>query len=154
MLSPFRELKIKQIITTLAMKTYFIFILCLTSYTLKAQSITSDTLRWNASGFKDLVSNEVVNGVTSQFITYGNQKIEWVQGGGSFVSTFTITSTSGTWSNISNTGSMTYSISGEQLTGQMTFVRSVSGVTVELTFTTGTTSTIHHSYTITSIDTL
>jgi hypothetical protein len=153
MLSPFRELKIKRHYL-LSMKTFFTFILCLTSYALQAQSITSDTLRWNASGFKDLVSNEVVNGVTSQFITYGNQKIEWLQGGGSFVSTFTITATSGTWSNISNTGSMTYSISGEQLTGQMTFVRSVSGVTVELTFTTGTTSTIHHSYTITSIDTL
>jgi hypothetical protein len=136
------------------MKTFLIFILCLTSYALKAQSITTDTLRWNASGFKDLVSNEVVNGVASQFISYGNQKIEWVQGGGSFVSTFTITATSGAWSNVSNTGSTTYSITGEQLTGQMTFERSATGVTVQLIFTTGSTSTIQHSYTITTIDTL
>jgi hypothetical protein len=135
------------------MKTITIFILCLAGNLLQAQTVTNQTLRWNASGFKDLNSGEVVN-ATSQFITYGQQKVEWVQGNGSFTSTFTITSVAGSWTNVSNKGSIVYNISGNQLTGQLTFARTTTGVTIQLTFTSGTTSPIKHSYTITSIDTL
>ncbi len=135
------------------MKTLSIFILCLTGYFLQAQSVTTQTLRWNASGFKDLVSGETV-AVASQFVTYGQQQVEWVQGNGSFISTYTITSVTGSWANVNNDGSIVYNIAGNELTGQLTFARTTTGILVQLTFTSGTTSTIQHSYTITSIDTL
>ncbi|HLZ15411.1 MAG TPA: hypothetical protein VKQ08_00125, partial [Cyclobacteriaceae bacterium] len=48
------------------------------AHTASGQSISADTLQWNATGFTDLNHNTVVSNAPCQFISYGNQKVDWV----------------------------------------------------------------------------
>lgn len=127
-------------------------ILCL-AYTISvpAQNIATDEVRWRASGFIDLLSNAVVNDAPCEFITHGTHKIEWVQGNGSYVITLNVTGISGTWADISGPGTVILSVSGEGLSGQVTFSRNEAGIKAELYLTGGTTD-IKNLYTIETLE--
>ena len=129
-------------------------LLCLTiaSQPLCAQSpsITSDTLRWNASGFTDKLANVTVN-KGCQFITYGNSKADWVQG--NYIITFNVSSVSTSWQDLNANGKATYTISNEDVSGQLIISRTNSGLSIQLKLTGGTDD-INNLYTVTTFDKL
>ena len=135
----------------MAMRILLLLIMLSSFISARGQQVSSDSLKWNASGFTDAVSNTIVENAPCQFISYGNNRVDWVQGGGSFVSTLTTSSVNGTWSDVSNNGSIVYNFSMDTLTGQITFSRSASALTVTLVLTGGTRE-INNVYTITTID--
>ena len=114
----------------------------------QSASITSDTLRWNASGFTDKLANVTVN-KGCQFITYGNGKADWIQG--NYVLTFQVSNVSTSWQDLSANGKATYTISNEAISGQLIISRTGSGLTIQLKLTEGTDD-INNLYTITTFD--
>jgi hypothetical protein len=72
------------------------------------QNILTDNINWTVDNLLDSASNATM-AFNSQFKVYpGQQKIEWIQDGGSYVSTFTITSVSSQWADINQNGAIEY----------------------------------------------
>lgn len=110
------------------MKILGIIILTLSVGSSFAQNINaaSDTIRWNCSSLKDLKTNITIPHQCS-FISYGAQRIKWVQSNGDFVTEWNILTVVGDWTNTNSSGSITFNISskqqGTQLTGSVSFTR-------------------------------
>ena len=119
---------------------------------LRAQTpnIQTDTLQWNASGFTDNISQETIT-KSCQFITYGDQKIEWVQKNGTYISTYSINSLSSSWPDLNTNGSLTYSISRNTVTGQLTITRTDQVITIRLNLTSPS-GNIDNTYTVSTFE--
>ena len=130
------------------------FLAALASSHVQAQtlSIQNDTVRWSATGFADLISNITAEG-PCQFITYGPGRVDWVQSDGNFVLSFTATSISGSWQDLTTNGSVTMRLALDTLAGQIVLSRTDQGITAELTIDGGS-APIKNSYTISSIEKL
>jgi len=121
---------------------------------LRAQelSLQADTVRWSATGFEDLLSNVTAEG-PCQFITYGDQRADWVQDNGNFVISFVARTVSGSWQNLNSNGSVTLGLAFDALTGQIVLSRTDLGITAEITINGGSVP-IKNSYSISSIEKL
>jgi hypothetical protein len=114
--------------------------------------IKTDQIQWNATGFTDLVHNTLVANTPCQFKTSSTQ-IDWIQGNGSYVNSFSIIGTSGTWVDLTQAGSIAMSVSGSGLTGTITFSRDQNGITIKVELSGGTDS-ISNLYTISTFEKL
>jgi hypothetical protein len=133
-------------------KSFVLFLALFPATLLPAQNITKETIQWNASSFTDLDANEEVSN-SCQFITYGTNKVKWIQDNGNSVLEWKVTSTKGSWPNVDSNGSFKYKISGNQLTGDLTLSKEGAGWIIEL-IVTGGTSDIRLRYSISSISKL
>jgi len=133
--------------------TFFIAVLMASSQ-LRAQSssLQMDTVRWNSTGFVDLLANVTADG-PCQFVTYGVQRVDWVQANGNFVISFNPTAISGSWRDLGTNGSLTIRLAFDSLTGQVVFSRTDDGINAELTINGGSVP-IKNSYTIVSVEKL
>jgi hypothetical protein len=115
--------------------------------TTNAQSIT-DTLTWNVDKLTDL---KTINSFdySCTFKTQGNKDINWVQGGGSVVNTLQVSKTEGTWTDVSQVGSITYSITLGAKSGTIHFERNTDGLFVIVDFSP--TNGLKHSYHVTTV---
>lgn len=98
-----------------------------------AQSMT-DTLTWTVDNLTDMKTN-VSSSYSCTFKTMGNNDITWVQGGGTFLSTLTVTSVAGTWADIKQAGNVTYAVTLGEKSGSIRFERNADGVSVTIDFT-------------------
>jgi hypothetical protein len=118
----------------------------------KAQNATRETIQWNASGFKDLDANaDFAN--NCQFITYGAQKIKWIQDTGKSVVELNVTGSIGTWTDVNKIGSITYKITDGTAKGDLIIKKNAGGWLIDLTLLGGT-SDIRLRYTVSSIQKL
>jgi hypothetical protein len=120
-------------------------LLCNNSHVL-GQDISKDVVKWNIVLNIDLSADSTASAYNSYFITYGQDKIEWVTkrtdktGQVSTTSNnLTITSTSGSWKNIKEDGSIQFDVSMNKSEGVFTAKRAsgVYAITVSLTGKTG-----------------
>jgi hypothetical protein len=118
-------------------------------YFLKAQDVSKETIQWNASGFKDLDTNETVANAC-QFITYGTSKIKWIQDEGRAVVEWGVAATSGPWTDASKNGAYKYSFKDGAMSGTLTMKKDANGWVAELILTGGSND-IHLQYTVSSI---
>jgi hypothetical protein len=118
----------------------------------QAQNILSDKIQWNTSTLTDLNHNKTESSTTCQFVTSGNQ-INWVQGSGSYIVSFTMTGTSGAWSDLTKPGSVNFSVISGALTGTITFSKDTSGTSIKLVLSGGT-NPISILYTISTFEKL
>ena len=125
------------------------FLLCVVSA--NGQNIQTDNVKWNASGLTDLNAN-VTTTNECHFITTGKQ-VDWVQAKGSYVNSFTVLSTSGTWPELVKFGSVVFSVKSDVLTGTITFARDNNGISIKLVLAGGTFP-INILYTVTTIEKL
>jgi|GEM_PF-2371136 hypothetical protein len=144
-------MKIKISGPTVLMRLLFIC-LVVPTVTTQAQNIQTDKIQWNATSLNDLNHNTVVASAPCQFVTTGSQ-IDWIQGNGSYVNSFTIISTSGTWSDLTKSGSVVSSVKSNSLTGQITVARDNNGITIKLVLSGGT-NPIGILYTISTFEKL
>ena len=110
------------------------------------QDVSRDVLKWDIVLDIDLAADSTASAYNSYFITYGQDKIEWVTkrtdktGQVSTTSNkLTITSTSGSWKNIKEDGSIQFSVSMNKSEGVFTAKRAsgVYSITINLTGKTG-----------------
>jgi len=145
--------KMKTIFKKYFQLKYFVLLCCIEfAFAAHAQNIQTDKIQWNATGFTDLNHNTVVNNAPCQFISTGNQ-IDWVQGDGSYVNSFAVLTTSGTWPDLSKSGSIILSVKADVLTGDITLSRDSNGITIKLVLAGGT-NPINIVYAISMIEKL
>jgi hypothetical protein len=110
------------------------------------QDVSRDVLKWDIVLDIDLAADSTASAYNSYFITYGQDKIEWITkrtdktGQVSTTSNkLTITSTSGSWKNIKEDGSIQFGVSMNKSEGVFTAKRAsgVYAITVNLTGKTG-----------------
>jgi len=136
------------------MKRQIVFsIFFLLSYSfIQAQNVSKETIQWNATGFKDLDTNETVTN-SCQFVTYGAKKIKWIQDNGKFVVDWNITKSSGTWTNVSQPGLISFSFTDDKVKGELTIKKEGSGWLMNLTISGGP-SDFNLRYAVSSIERL
>lgn len=131
-----------------------ILVLLLCFSTAKSQSprIQSDSIAWHINGMNDLVSDVSVT-YQCTFVTHGTESVNWIQDNGNFIMYFSVTSTVGEWSDLSEDGSITYNLSGDGLTGQLEISRSTGAVSAHFQLSGGMHE-INHRYPIQSYEKL
>jgi hypothetical protein len=100
---------------------FLLFILlvmgCASTY---AQNPGNQTIIWNSiKAINQADSKEVV--YNCSFKTYATQSLDWVQG--THRSNFTVTSTDGQWTDLSQDGQETYNVQNGSITGSFLFSR-------------------------------
>jgi len=135
-------------------KSLILFLFVAISWQAQAQNVNpqSDTIRWNASGFVDQNNGKNLQG-SSQFITYGINKIDWVQKNGKLVYTLIVSNVTGTWVDSGAEGSLTYNVTLNDMIGTLSIVRSAGVLSLSLNLT-GTVDKINNLYTIANFDIL
>jgi hypothetical protein len=118
----------------------------------KAQDASKSTIKWNATGFTDLNSKTEISN-SSQFITYGKKKIQWVQDNGKFVVDWNITKASGAWNDVNEDGAITLSFADDKVTGEVTIKKESIGWSINLTMSGGPND-FNLTYVISSIENL
>jgi hypothetical protein len=120
-------------------------LLCNNSHVL-GQDISKDVVKWNIVLNIDLSADSTASAYNSYFITYGQDKIEWITKRtdktgqvSTTTNNLTITSTSGSWKNIKEDGSIQFDVSMNKSEGVFTAKRAsgVYAITVSLTGKTG-----------------
>jgi hypothetical protein len=101
---------------------FALVIISLSSVEMKAQNISTDTIRWNATGFTDVLANVTVQ-KPCQFVAYKTSKIDWLQNNGTVVFSIVVNSVEGTWVNVNEDGTITYNVQLDGLLGKITIVR-------------------------------
>lgn len=101
----------------------------------KAQDIQMKKIRWESTGFTDVLSDTVV-GIACTFVTKpSSNTVDWIQKHGEYIISFNITNTEGSWTNVGFDGSIIYSVSGSGAYGQIQIVRAAKSITLILSLT-------------------
>jgi hypothetical protein len=118
----------------------------------EAQNVSNETLRWDATGFRDLDSGvDFMN--RCQFVTYGKERVKWIQDDGKEVVEWKISETIGTWEDVKVAGSYQYIFKDGNLNGEITMKRISSGLLIKLVIIGGT-SDIRLEYVISAVEKL
>jgi fibronectin type 3 domain-containing protein len=113
----------------------------------KAQTadIKQDTITWSATADTNLNTSETFSR-NATFVTYGQSKVELVNGVKARV--FTVTSIDGDWADLSQPGKLIYQITFRDLAGLITIVRDESGLTLTLDMSQSSSDGIKNQYSI------
>ena len=104
-------------------KIFLSVLFVLTGVALRAQNITTENLLWHVSYIDDVNIGERTQSENEKLVTFGSDRIEWRNADGSIKHSYTINNVGGSWSNVSNNGSIVYQFTdGDQL-GTVTFER-------------------------------
>jgi hypothetical protein len=115
-------------------------------------SLASDTIRWSSDLFMD---NQAADSypVACTFITYGDQRVEWIQKNGTYISHYQVTGVSGVWSDLAANGTCTLSLSRQAVSGQLTLERDSQGLRLRLLLTSPSGS-VDNTYFISTFEKL
>jgi hypothetical protein len=134
------------------MRYLILFLLLLNGVIGVAQDISTSTIKWNSPGFTDLNSNTDVTS-NCQFITEGDRKIKWIQDNGKFVVDWKVNKSSGTWSDVNQTGAISLSFTDDKVNGELTIKKDGTEWIINLTISGGP-SNFNLRYGISSIEKL
>lgn len=113
------------------MKAFIIlFVMIGSGYSVQSQNPASDTLQWSLGQGTDLRTNQSFV-YTGSLITNA-QSVQWVQK--SLTSTFSVTSVSGSWSDVSQQGQLVFTVEEEGASGLLTIERTSNGLYVTMEF--------------------
>lgn len=110
----------------------FFFILHAICFVTSAQTLSADTdsLTWKASGFHNITKNEDVTAY-SEFSS-NSAKIIWSQNGGADINEFPVTSIQGSWTDVTQDGSILFNVTWNSLPGAIQIARAEGQVTITL----------------------
>jgi len=114
------------------MTKYIIIILVSIPCLLQAQNITSATLNWQASFVTDVNTGDILSTGGDQIISHTNSAVEWKDNQGHVKYTYTVNTVNGTWSNVSNNGSIIYQVTTGGKAGTIAFIRSGNEITIRI----------------------
>ena len=132
------------------MKKILILIL-LSSLTagLQAQDILTTPLKWVVTKITDNQTQELMN-FQCTFESQSNS-IKWIQKNGSYVTSFSINSVQGTWSDVKSIGEVTYSVTLDGQTGTLKFWRDASGAYITINLPQAGMDAIWYTYSISQV---
>jgi hypothetical protein len=104
-------------------------VLCLICCCSIAQSVESQNLRWNVTGFHNKTNGDNVS-LTSYFET-SPQLIRWIQKNGSVIYDFQVTGKAGSWSDVNSDGEITFNVIFREHSGTIRFARQQGSITIE-----------------------
>lgn len=113
-------------------------------------NILTQTRTWNSETGVDLVTTDTVS-VQMEFTSFSADRIEYKSPGGS-VQIFDITSTEGSWTDISQTGSIIYHVTIHNQNGIIILERTAAGVFLTVDMSAAAAGGIKMKYTISSIE--
>lgn len=128
--------------------TLFIIAALTICNTLHGQDISNSRIQWKVESLVDLKTNSQF-AYSCEFETF-NDHVEWNQSGG-FNSRIDINSASGSWSDTSQDGSITYSVSYEGENGQMVLSRHNSKYTIRIRFGSESNPTLNQEFQVSSV---
>jgi hypothetical protein len=132
------------------MRNFLFLALCVVGWmTTEAQQISTDTLTWNVDGLIDVVT-QTETSYTCQFTTLASSSVDWAQKAGAKVYQFTVSSTEGTWSDISSDGQFTYYVNFHSYSGSLVFARSSGETTIWLTLNADGQQGINEKFIVTT----
>lgn len=117
--------------------TLLIFLVGAANQHADAQNIKTDKLEWSTSGFKDNSSGDEFS-LESSFVTDGFKKITWIQDSGKSKVEWSIVSTEGSWTNLSQEGSVKLRFSDNQVNGVLSIRRTDGVFHIDLEVSGGT----------------
>lgn len=115
----------------------------------QGQDISTASLRWTSTSTVDLKTNEPSD-YSCAFISSPTE-IQWLQKNGQSVKHFAITGTVGSWSTISEPGTVTFQVSEGTTTGTIVFSKSATGTVVTLDFTSHQAAAIKRQFNISAV---
>jgi hypothetical protein len=104
-------------------KIFLSVLFVLTGVALRAQNITTESLVWHVSYIDDVNTGERTQSENEKLVTFGSDRIEWRNGDGSIKHSYTINNVGGSWSSVSNNGSIVYQFTNGDQLGTVTFER-------------------------------
>src|SRR5690349_11210188 len=111
----------------------FIFALALVvSTSLYSQNISVDNIVWSIDNLRDSASSELMPFVCQFKVYPGDEKIEWIQNGGDYVSTFQIRDTEKNWTDLSGQGSIEYKVKYQGKSGYFQIERTSDSFHIKL----------------------
>jgi hypothetical protein len=116
----------------------------------RSQNISNDTIEWNATGFNDLRSKTSKTKVYPgcRFISYRNDKIQWIQKNGNVVYDFTINKTKGDWPNINNEGEIQFEVELDKQIGKIFIKRTKNDIKLTIYFPEWSRGSLENRYQI------
>ncbi|HEY9046879.1 MAG TPA: hypothetical protein VIN08_13340 [Ohtaekwangia sp.] len=99
---------------------------------LRGQSIATQNLAWQASSVTDVNTGDILSAGGDKIISHGSTSVEWKDNQGHVKYTYTVNTVNGTWSNVSNSGSIIYQVTAGGKSGTITFIRSGSEITIRI----------------------
>ncbi len=113
------------------------------------QDILQTNLRWNSASTINLKTNES-SSYSCSFIS-SSSEIQWLQKNGTRVKHFAVTSTSGSWLNISTNGTISFQVTEGSIAGVITIAKDGEGTSVTLDFTAQHPDAIKQRFWISSV---
>jgi hypothetical protein len=101
----------------------------------KAQSLNigNDVLQWDVDQLYDSAASDTKSDFTSQFITYGNSKIVWVQKD-NYTTEFTVRSADNTWNDPTLDGSKDYYVKYDTRRGRIRITKNGNVIQIKMFF--------------------
>lgn len=112
------------------MKTFFILLLLISSTVAWSQNPLSDPLRWSLGQGTDLRTSQTFS--YSGTLTTSSQAVQWAQTSTS--SSFSVSSVTGNWTDISQNGQLVFGITEDGASGLLTVERNSNGLFVTMEF--------------------
>ena len=131
------------------MRTITITLFCLLTKIACAQNMSTQKLNWSVNQLLDLNTNKS-SGYNCTFATKGNDAISWTQK--SYVTSLTVTGTSGTWTDVSKTGKVIYQVNWEGSAGTLTFERDTTGLWITIDIDQGSGSRLKQRFTVAQVN--
>jgi hypothetical protein len=108
-----------------------LFVISSVSQSVCAQDVRTSTISWS-SGKNVNNADNATTGFVCSFVSHADQKVDWNQRNGAYVTSYTVTSVDGSWTNASADGQVVYHVTSGQLAGTITFSRLNGNTTVRM----------------------
>ena len=112
-----------------------------------------ETTRWKASSVENLEQGEELTRA-SEFVFDSSNSILWKQDNGNKIYSFEIISVAGAWTDLSQDGVTTYTVSRAGLTGTIKFQRSSAQYTLSMNFVRDGKNVMPYIFNVSSVDPL
>ena len=129
---------------------YLIAIAALISIQGYSQDIKSSSITWTVNQLNDLSTGKSIS-YWCLFKTSSGQSIVWEQNKG-YTINFDVVSTTGSWTNVSTTGKLTYNVTSDGDDGTIIFEKDQTGVYITLDWAQGSGDRLRRKYTVTNVE--
>jgi hypothetical protein len=116
------------------------------------QSMESQSLKWLVDKLDNTAHSDEV--VLSSWLETNAQVVKWYQKGGAVVYQFEITGRTGNWSDVSQSGQSTLSVTFRQMPGTIVFKRTTEGISIETNIQKNGSNLMPYVFHVTQITTL
>lgn len=134
-----------------ALKLLSIALLFLPIISMAQMNISSDTIEWKGTSVIDKLTGEEFQ-LKTKFITYGTNKVEWVQGESVSRKSFQINQVVGNWQNLDLDGEVEYKVEMKDQPGTIVFKRVNGVMSVAFQISNGGTEVMPFQFLIQSVN--